>query len=104
MGRGIVGIVAVVRTRAGTWLRTAPWIFILTAIAVVQLVRDQPVDATIFGVGAVALVLDAAGAVRPGPERPSVPLTVLITAAAVVTAALTLAPRSAGRGWRSRCA
>ncbi len=76
-----------------TWLRASPWIAIFAAIAVVQVVRDQPVDATIFGVGAVALVLDAAGAMPARRQRPSLPLTAFVAGGAVVVAVVAVAPR-----------
>lgn len=83
---------AVTRTRSSTWLRSIPWIGILAAIAIVQMIREQPFDAVVFGVAAVALALDATGRM-PAGRRPSLPLTALILAAAVVAVVLVLAPR-----------
>jgi hypothetical protein len=83
---------AVTRTRSSTWLRSIPWIGIVAAIAIVQVVRQQPFDAVLFGVGAVALAVDATGAV-PTRRRPSIALTVVIVVAAAVAIVLALAPR-----------
>lgn len=83
----------VIGTRARTWLRSAPWILILAAISAVQVVRDQPFDAAIFGVGTLVLVLDAMGALPAGRRRPSIRLAVLIAAAAALVTVLALAPR-----------
>ncbi len=75
------------------WLRALPWIAILAAIAVVQVIRGQPFDAAIFGVGTVVLVVDATGAVAPRRKRPSIRLSVFIAAAAVIAAVLAVVPR-----------
>lgn len=89
----MVGIVSETRARGRAWLRAAPWIFILAAICVVQVIRAQPFDAVIFGVGAVILALDAAGALPARRVRPSTPLTVLIAVAAALVVVLAFAPR-----------
>jgi hypothetical protein len=83
---------AVTRTRTRRWLLSAPWIVIVAAIGAVQVVRGQVFDAVVFGVAAVALVVDAAGA-APAGRRPSIPLTLVLLVAAVVAAVLVLAPR-----------
>lgn len=81
--------------RAGTLVRvrSAIWIAILVLIAVVQLLRSQPFDAAIFGVGAVVLLLDALGALPARRERPAIPLTPCLALAAVLLVVLVLAPR-----------
>jgi len=89
----MVGAVSGSGSRGRVWLRSAPWIFILLAICVVQIVRAQPLDAVIFGVGAVVLGLDAAGALPAGGVRPSIPLTALIVVAAALAIILVVAPR-----------
>lgn len=80
------------RQRIPRWLRSAPWVAILVAIGVVQVVREQPFDAAVFGVAAVALVVDATGA-APAGRRPGVPLTLLIAVGCAIAVALVLAPR-----------
>lgn len=77
--------------RAAPW-RAAPWIAIPVIIAVVQLVRDAPLDAVVWGVVALLLVLDVAGAL---PEAPvvRVPLAPLLAVGAATAAVLVLAPR-----------
>lgn len=80
------------RQRIPRWLRSAPWVAILAAIGVVQVVREQPFDAAVFGVAAVALVVDATGA-APAGRRPGVPLTLLLAVGCAIAVALVLAPR-----------
>ena len=89
----MVGIVSEARTCPRAWLRAAPWIFILAAICLVQIVRQQPVDAAIFGAGTVVLALDAAGALPTRRVRPAIGLTAVIAAATLVAVVLALAPR-----------
>jgi NADH:ubiquinone oxidoreductase subunit 6 (subunit J) len=73
-------------------LRALPWIAILVTIGVVQVIRDAPVDAVIFGTVAIALTLDAVGIFSAGrPIR--APLTVVLIGAAIAGVALVLAPR-----------
>lgn len=78
-------------TRA-SW-RAVPWIGILAAIAVVQLVRAQPFDTALFGAAAVLLTLDTVGAVRLRVTRPTLRMPLLLALAAAVAAVLVLAPR-----------
>jgi hypothetical protein len=69
-----------------------PWIAIPVIIAIVQLVRDAPLDAAVFGVVAVLLALDVTGVL---PEVPvaRVPLAPLLAVGVVVAVVLVLAPR-----------
>jgi len=80
-------------TGSRAWLRATPWIFILAAIAVVQIIRSQPVDAAIFGAGAIALIADTTSVLPAGREKPSIPVTLLIAVGAVAVAVLALVPR-----------
>jgi len=74
-------------------LRSAPWIAILVLTAVVQFVRTAPVDGAVFGLLAVALLIDALGA---GPRvaalsRPG--LVPVLTAGLAAALVLILTPR-----------
>jgi hypothetical protein len=73
-------------------LRALPWICIIAIIAVVQVVRDAPVDAAVFGLVAVALAIDAAGVV-PSRFRLRPPLWLAIAVPVAAGVALVLAPR-----------
>lgn len=73
-------------------MRAWPWIAILVAIAVTQVIRAQVLDAVIFGIGAVALGLDASGLTLQR-RRPAVPLPVVLVAAAAVAVTVVIAPR-----------
>jgi hypothetical protein len=73
-------------------LRALPWIAILVTIGVVQVIREAPVDAVIFGTVAVALILDAVGVFSAGrPVR--APLALVLAGAGVAAVVLALAPR-----------
>ena len=81
------------RTGSRTVVRSAPWIAILAITAVVQFVRDAPIDGVVFAVVAVALLVDLLGLIpRVGPiARPG---TVPVLAAALAAGLLlTLTPR-----------
>jgi hypothetical protein len=81
----------VLATRRRT-LRAVPWVAIPLIIAGVQVVRGEAFDAILFAVVAVLLALDLTGVL---PEVPAIPLPLApaLAAGAVVTGALTLAPR-----------
>jgi hypothetical protein len=79
-------------SRARRILRALPWIAILVIIGTVQLIRDAPVDAVIFGVVALLITLDAVGVLpRLSPAR--VPFAALVGGGALVAVLLVLAPR-----------
>lgn len=82
-----------VRATRRELLRAAPWVGILAAISVTQIVRDQPFDAVLFGLGAVAIAVDALGLLPDAPVGPSIQRSVLLAAGGVVIVVLVVAPR-----------
>ena len=74
-------------------LRSAPWIAIVAITAVVQFIRAAPIDGVVFGIVAVALLVDAVGILpHIAPlARPGI-VTVLVGALAIALL-LALTPR-----------
>jgi hypothetical protein len=74
-------------------LPVLPWVGIIVITAVVQFVRDAPVDGAVFGVVGLALLVDAAG-MLPVVRRLPRPTTMTTLATAVIVGVLlTLTPR-----------
>jgi len=82
-----------VRARTDVVLRASPWFLILVLIAAVQVIRGQPFDAVLFGVGAVAIAVDALAGLPARATAPALPLTAVIVVAAALAVVLVLAPR-----------
>jgi len=75
-----------------TVLPALPWIGILLAICIVQLIRAQAFDALLFGIVALALLADASG-LLPVTRLASPPLAVMVLVAVPVGIALVVSPR-----------